>query len=85
MNDNIYDEKGILKPEYELSDAQRRAMNMNDDNVTKPLDNRTDFGKGIYYLTCDGKKCSTMEEVIQYNDMFYKSMMINPEEKGMRR
>lgn len=31
------------------------------------IDSRTDFEKGIYYKTCDGKDVATMEEVMQYN------------------
>jgi len=41
----------------------------------KPVDNITDFGKGTYYLTCDGKKVATMEEVMMYNKMYYDNMM----------
>lgn len=37
--------------------------------------------KGIYYKTCDGKDVATMEEVMQYNQMFYESMMIKKERK----
>ena len=40
----------------------------------EPIDYRTDFGKGFYYLTCDGKECAIMEKVIQYNQMYYESM-----------
>ena len=75
MANNMYDEKGIIKPEYEMSFEQKMAMNINNDSIDKPKDNRTDFGKGIYYLTCDGKKCATMEEVMQYNQMYYDRMM----------
>lgn len=45
------------------------------------IDSRTDFEKGIYYKTCDGKNVATMEEVMQYNQMFYESMMIKKERK----
>lgn len=50
---------------------------MNNDKYLnqKPIDNVTDAGRGF----------ASMEEVMQYNEMFYKSMMINTEEKGMRR
>lgn len=61
------------------------------DNVTdagkgfaKPIDNRTDYGRGIVYKGWDGKEFASMEEVMQYNQMFYEKYMIN-EEKGMRR
>ena len=45
------------------------------------IDSRTDFKKGIYYKTCEGKDVATMEEVMQYNLMFYESMMIIKERK----
>ena len=45
------------------------------------IDSRTDFEKGIYYKTCEGKDGATMEEVMQYNQMFYESMMIKKERK----
>ena len=51
----------------------------------EPIDNRTDYGRGIVYKGWDGKEFASMDEVMQYNEMFYKSMMINTEEKGMRR
>ena len=48
------------------------------------IDSRTDFEKGIYYKTCDGKDVATMEEVMQYNQMFYESMMIKKNENLLR-
>lgn len=53
-------------------------------------DHLTDFGKGITFKTCDGKDVATMEEVMQYNQMFYDRMMNqikdkNIESKGMHR
>ncbi len=99
MKNNMYDEKGLLKPEYEMSFEQRMSMNTNNDSVDRPkdnttdagrgypepIDNRTDYGRGIVYKGWDGKEFASMDEVMQYNEMFYKSMMINTEEKGMRR
>lgn len=41
----------------------------------KNVDHLTDFGKGITFKTCDGKDAATMEEVMQYNQMFYERMM----------
>lgn len=62
------------------------------DNITdygkgleSKIDPRTNFGRGISYKTCDGKDVATMEEVMQYNQMFYERMMNNSEEKGMNR
>ena len=55
------------------------------------IDPCTNFGKEISYKTCDGKDAATMEEVMQYNQMFYERMMIKKEQDysenkgGMRR
>lgn len=46
-----------------------------------PVDVRTDFGKGIYYKTCDGKDVATMEEVMLYNQMYYERMKIQSQEQ----
>lgn len=75
MAENIFDEKGIIKPEYEMFFEQEMSMNANNDSVDRPKDIRTDFGKGITFKTCDGKDVATMEEVMQYNQMFYDRMM----------
>ena len=75
MAENIFDEKGIIKSEYEMFFEQRMSMNANNDSVDRPKDIRTDFGKGITFKTCDGKDAATMEEVMQYNQMFYDRMM----------
>lgn len=80
-------EKGLLKPEYSVTDEDRKAMNINNDN---PKDNITDFGRGITFKTCDGKDVATMEEVMLYNQIFYERMKnkINDytiENKGMHK
>ena len=56
----------------------------------KNEDHLTDFGKGTNFKTCDGKDVATMEEVMQYNQMFYDRMMNKVddhiiENKGMHR
>jgi len=52
----------------------------------KNMDLRSDKNSDIWFYTCDGRKVSTMEDVIQYNDHFYKKMMNdNSVEKGMNR
>ena len=86
---NMYDENGMLRPEYAMTDNEKSERYMNYDG---PKDVRTDFGKGLCYLTCDGKECATMEEVMQYNQMYYAQMMNSThdnndflKEKGMPR
>lgn len=66
------------------SEEYHRAHNLIKD------DHLTDFGRGITFKTCDGKDVATMEEVMQYNQMFYDRMMNqikdkNIENKGMHR
>ena len=76
--DNVTDAgKGFAQPIDNRTDAGK--------GFAQPIDNRTDYGRGIFYKGWDGKEFGSMEEVIQYNDMFYKSMMINSEEKRIRR
>lgn len=78
MANNMYDERGLLRPEYELTDSQKREMLYKNDY--KKIDPRTNYGKGIYYLTCDGKECATMEQVMQYNQMYYDRMKIRKDD-----
>lgn len=65
MEKNMYDEKGLLKPEYVLTDAQKREQNL------------TDWGKGIYYKGADGREYATVDEVRIANKMYYDSMKID--------
>jgi hypothetical protein len=44
------------------------------------LDPTTDFGKGIVYYTCDGKQAASMDQVMQYNQMYYENMMIKKQD-----
>lgn len=74
---DMYDEKGLLRPEFDLSYKQRKEMLINNDSIDKPIDNRTNCGKGLIFLTCDGKECETMEQVMRYNQVYYNNMMNN--------
>ena len=97
MAENIYDEKGMVKPEYEMSFEQRMSMNTNNDSVENPINNMRGGTTPKYdafyadtkkYKTCDGKDVATMEEVMQYNQMFYDRMMNGEhriENSGMHR
>ena len=91
---DMYDEKGMLKPEYAWSETQKKSMIMNNDKqeINKlfypetRIDPRTDFGKGITFKSVDGKDWATYEDAMAYNQMYYEKMMIQSEEnKGMRR
>ena len=83
MANNMYDEKGLLKPEYEMSFEQSMLMNVNYDSVKNPINNLRGGCTHQYdafwadtkkYKTCDGKDVATMEEVMQYNQIFYDRM-----------
>lgn len=91
---DMYDEKGMLKPEYAWSETQKKSMIMNNDKQeidkliypeTK-IDPCTDFGKGIAFKSVDGKEWATYEDAMAYNQMYYEKMMIQSKEnKGTRR
>lgn len=81
---NMYDEKWNLKPEYALSESQKKSMLINND--LKKIDFRTDFGKGITFKSVDGRDWATYEEAMAYNQMYYEKMMAQLEKsKGMYR
>ncbi len=72
MENEMYDEKGLLKPEFEMTDSQKRNSIYNND--IKKIDNRTDFGKGICFKSVDGKEWSTYEDAMAYNKEWYDMM-----------
>ena len=91
---DMYDEKGLLKPEYVLSETQKKSMIINNDKQKiykfiypeTRIDPCTDFGKCITFKSVDGKDWATYEDAMAYNQMYYEKMMIQSEEnKGMRR
>ena len=84
--EKMYDERGFIKPEYVPTDQAKKAMLFNND--IEKIDNRANFNDTAYFLTCDGKKCATMEEVIAYNKAYYDRLMIRrdlPEKNDMHR
>lgn len=83
MADNMYDEKGLLKPEYELTDSQKREM-LYYNNLDK-VDNRTDYGKGIYYKGADCREYATMDQVRAANKAYfdYLNSSFNTDDKNM--
>ena len=82
MVDNMYDEKGLLKPEYELTDSQKREMLYNN-NIEK-IDNSTDYGKGIYYKGADGREYATMDQVIAADKAYWDSQKIDTSKKDAK-
>ncbi len=44
-------------------------------DAQKSGDIRTDFGKGMYYITASGHRVATPEELMAYNAAFYASMI----------
>lgn len=80
------------------NDYMSQKISKNDDMKQKierkdyiePIkDYTTNWGKGIRFYTCDGKEVATMEQVMQYNQMYYDSMMIKDDttekKSGIRR
>lgn len=84
---NMYDENGILKPEYEraLYLLLNMYLSVNDmNNDKREIDPYTDFGKGITFKSVDGKDWASYEDAMAYNQMYYESMIISNKDKGMR-
>ncbi len=79
MADNMYDERGLLKPEYELTDSQKKEMIYNN-NIDK-VDYRTDYGKGIYYKGADGREYATMDQVRAADKAYWDSQKIDTSKK----
>lgn len=68
---NMYDEKGMLKPEFELTESERKKMFYNNDlNINY-------YGKGNFYKGVDGKEYASMEEVEAANKRYWDNLMKN--------
>ena len=81
MADNMYDERGLLKPEYELTDSQKKEMLYNN-NIDK-VDYRTDYGKDIYYNGADGREYATMDQVRAADKAYWDSQKIDTSKDAM--
>lgn len=75
MEDNMFDEKGLLKPENKLTGSQKRGM-LYKNNLDK-FDNRTDYGKGICYKGADGREYATMDQVRAADKAYWDSQQID--------
>ncbi len=73
MSDNMFDEKGMLKPEYAWTESQKIAMSIN--NGIEKIDPRTDFGKGIVFKSIDGGEHASMEAVKQANKEYWDASL----------
>ena len=82
MGDNMYDERGLLKPEYAWTESQKKAMTINED--IEKIDPRTDFGKGIVFKSIDGGEHASMEDVEQADKAYWDRMMINTAHKDYK-
>ena len=80
MENEMYDEKGFLKPEFEMPAAEKRQYNNNIieidkiKNIQKIIDKRTDYGKGIRFMSVDGTEWPTYEQAMAYNKEWYDKM-----------
>lgn len=75
MENNMYDKNGFLKPEYTLTESEKRAMLFNND--IKIINLRTDFGKGISFKSVDGHEYASMEAAEAANKAFFNRMIID--------
>ena len=88
FNSLIRDDSAFLNkeiPEKESADLYPRENDSSYIELNKGQDNITDFGKGISFYTCDGKEVATIEEVMRYNEMYYKLMMNKTEDTNLHR
>lgn len=72
MADNMYDERGLLKPGYAWTESQKKAMIINND--IKKIDPRTDFGRGIVFKDNNGGEHDNMESVKRANKLYWDSV-----------
>ena len=72
MGNEMYDKKGLLKPEFEMTDSEKRNGIYNNDKIE--IDKKTDLGKGICFKSVDGKEWSTYEAAMAYNKEWYDMM-----------
>jgi hypothetical protein len=63
------------KGDNNIQGRPNRIHPSNNDSVVNPIEKINDFGKGIRYYTCDGREVATMEQVFQYNQMYYEKMI----------
>lgn len=72
MKENMYDKNGVLKPEYQMTDAQKR-------------ENLYAFDKKIYYKGEDGNKYYSYEELEKANKAYfdYLNSIFNTNDKNM--
>lgn len=76
MSDNMYDERGFLKPEYAaLAESQKKTIFIN--TGIEKIDHRTDFGKGFVYKSFDGSEHDSMEAVKRANKAYFDSRIID--------
>ena len=81
MSKDMFDENGILKPEYELTDSQKNKFLYND--IIEKNDYRTDSDKGIYFKGDDGKEYPSMDDVRIANDKYWeRKMTYKPDENN---
>lgn len=73
MADNMYDERGLLKPGYAWTESQKKAMIINND--IEKIDPRTDFGRGIVFKDTNGGEHDNMESVRYANKLYWDSVM----------
>ena len=85
MKNNMYDENGLLRPEYAAPDIEKQIKYVNKPNIEKiintdkadKVDIRTDFGKGYGYRSADGHHYASMKDVEIANKSYYDRMMAN--------
>ena len=83
MSNKTYDEKGMIKPQFLMTDSEKKKIYFTifeklkeenlDDNLK--IDLRTDFGKGLTFKSVDGKDWATYEDAMIYNEWYYEQLI----------
>ena len=60
--------------EKEIMENMENMEKVKKNDFSYANDNMENFGKGIGYYTCDGHQVATLEQVMQYNKMYYQAL-----------
>ena len=89
--DKIIYYQGADGRSYRTMDEVKVADNNYWDTPKKDKEKKEITDKGeVFYYTCDGKKCSSLRQVMEYNNVYYSRIMNKAYEdyidnKGMHR
>ena len=72
-------EKDIITPYGKGLEPEIDPITLYGKGLESKIDPITPYGKGETYYTWDGKKVSSIDEVMEYNQLYYERMKIRPD------